>query len=77
MTPAEREEHVMLHGSNYVNLPDTSYDPNRDVTWRQLDLSRHSGYCLKKVNDIYIYIYSNFIFMIISCSFRINIIKLC
>ncbi|KAK7092379.1 uncharacterized protein [Littorina saxatilis] len=49
MTLTERVEHRLLYGADYLNLPDTSSDPSRDVRWRDLDTTTRAGLGLEKV----------------------------
>ncbi|XP_076437130.1 uncharacterized protein LOC143276493 [Babylonia areolata] len=52
MTLTEREEHRLLNGTEYVSLPDTSSDPNRDTRWRDLDTTARAGPSLEKVEEL-------------------------
>ncbi|KAK7483600.1 hypothetical protein BaRGS_00025153, partial [Batillaria attramentaria] len=52
MTLTEREEHRLLNGTEYVNLPDTSSDPSRDVRWRELDLTARAGPALEEIEEM-------------------------
>ncbi|KAL8564687.1 hypothetical protein ACOMHN_004180 [Nucella lapillus] len=52
MTLTEREEHRLLHGTEYVNLPDTTSDPNCDTRWRDLDTTSRAGPSLEKVEEL-------------------------
>lgn len=53
MTQNEKEEHRLLYGADYLNLPELppTFEPQRDVTWRDLDQGMRAGPALERMQE--------------------------